>query len=123
MKIYTCWITCMLESYQDTIVAALIKKGYTVGLTSSDKVILNHENQVSAVIALTLYKMRDEDIIISKVYEELGDILIGMKAYFYSIIVSESNNATWTGSNIFLPSSKKVPQLPSGTDTKKTKLN
>ena len=38
MKVYTCWITCMLESYQDSIVASLIKKKYTVGLASSGTV-------------------------------------------------------------------------------------
>jgi len=56
MKVYTCWITCLLESYQDRIVAGLIKRGYTVGEASDGKVAVNHEKQVSALIALTLYK-------------------------------------------------------------------
>jgi hypothetical protein len=113
----------MLESYQDTIVAGLVKKGYTVGLAGTGKVIVNHPNQVSAVIALTAYKMGEEDIVITKVYEELSAVLTDMKGYFYSIIVSEAGNTTWAGSNIYLQPSKKVPQLPPSTDTKKTKLN
>lgn len=125
MKIYTCWITCMLESYQDQIVAGLIKRGYTVGLASSGNVVINHENQVSAVLSLTLYKLSEIDIAISKVYEDLGFVLTDMKGYFYSIIIAETNNSTWAGSNIFMQPKKTVPQLlPAATDsTKKSKLN
>lgn len=113
----------MLESYQDHIVAGMIKKGYTVGLASTGKVAVNLDNQVSAVLALTVYKLSEEDIPITKVYEDLGFILTEMKGYFYSIIIAETNNSTWAGSNIFLQP-KKPQLLPSNTDsTKKSKLN
>src|ERR1700722_7233157 len=102
MKIYTCWITCMLEAYQDQIVAGLIKKGYTVGLASSGKVIINHDNQVSAIIAVSLYKISDEDILISDIYKDVASILGEVKAYFYSIVIAETANSTWAGSNIFI---------------------
>lgn len=124
MKIYTCWITCMLESYQDQIVAGLIKKGYTVGLASAGTTVVNHENQVSAILAVTVYKLGEIDISITKVYEDIAFVLTDMKGYFYSVIIAETNNSTWAGSNIFMQP-KKTPQLlpPAKDTTKKSKLN
>ena len=124
MKIYTCWITCMLEAYQDQIVAGLIKKGYTVGLASTGKVIVNHDNQVSAVIAFTAYKLSQGELPITQVYDDIGLILTDIKAYFYSIVIAETSNSTWTGSNIFMQPKKQTQLLPPATDsTKKSKLN
>jgi hypothetical protein len=123
MKIYTCWITCMLESYQDKIVAGLIKKGYTVGLASSGKAVVNHENQVSAIIGLTVYKLSKEELSITEVYEDFAFVMTDMKGYFYSIIVAETNNSTWAGSNIFLQPKKATQLLPPPSDHKKSKLN
>lgn len=118
MRFYTCWITCMLESYQDTIVAELIKKGYTVGLAGVGKVSVNKPNQVSAVIALTVYKMGEENILITKVYEEVSTILTDIKIYAFSLIISESSNATWAGSNIYIQVPQKISQLPPIDDKK-----
>lgn len=124
MKVYTCWITCMLESYQDQIVAGLIKKGYTIGLASTGKVIVNQDNQVSAVIAFTAYNLSQEDLTITKMYDDICLILTDIKAYFYSIVIAEAVNSTWTGSNIFMQPKKQTQLLPAATDsTKKSKLN
>lgn len=122
MKVYTCWITCMLESYQDSIVAALIKKKYTVGLASSGTVVLNEDDQVSAILAYTIYKISDENIDISKVYDDVILTLREIKGYYYSVIVAESQQSTWTGSNMIVKSNKDVPQLPPPPG-KKSNLN
>jgi hypothetical protein len=113
----------MLESYQDQIVAGLIKKGYTVGLASTGKAVVNHENQVSAILSLTVYKLAEEELPITKVYEDFAFILTDMKGYFYSIIIAETNNSTWAGSNIFLQPKKNAQLLPPPVDHKKSKLN
>lgn len=114
----------MLEVYQDDIVAGLIKKGYSVGLASSGNITINHENQVSAVIALTIFKIDSPDALVKEIYAEVADICTEMKGYFYSIVIAESTNATWSGSNIFMKEVKKVPQLPPTSDEKKSnKLN
>lgn len=119
MKVYSCWITCMLESYQDSIVAALIKRGYTVGLSGKENV--NQPHQVSALLSLNLFKMDDKDHNLNKVITDVTDVINGIKGYFYSIIVSESNYATWAGSNIVVHDNRMVPQLPPAD--KKSKLN
>jgi hypothetical protein len=114
----------MLESYQDSIVAGLINKGYSVGLASNGKIPVNHEHQVSAVLTFTLFKTDDPEIVAKQVYEELSMVLTDMKGYFYSVVVAETTNATWAGSNIFLQPQKQIPQLPPITDkNKKSKLN
>jgi hypothetical protein len=121
MKIYTCWITCMLESYQDILFPNLIKKGYTVGMASNDMVVVNHDNQVSALLAFTLYKISEEDIPITKVYEEVISIVNENKFYIYSAIIAEAPNSTWTGSNIFLQPKQQMP--PFVSDDKKSNIN
>jgi hypothetical protein len=123
MKIYTCWLTCLLESYQDSIVAGLVKKGYTIGLASTGKTVINHPNQVSALLSFNLYKLGEVDVSLNKVYEDLTMVITDMKGYFYSIIVCESQGATWAGSNIFVQPTKSVPLLPPSADDKKSKLN
>jgi hypothetical protein len=119
MKVYSCWITCLLESYQDNIVAALIKRGYTVGLSGKENV--NQSNQVSALISINLFRIDERDHNINKVITDVTDVLNEIKGYFYSIIVSESNYSTWAGSNIVVHNNKVLPQLPPAD--KNSKLN
>lgn len=108
----------MLESYHDTIAAGLIKKSYSVSLASDGKIAVNHPNQVSAILVFNIYKMDNLDAPVNEVYDDLSVILTEMKGYFYSIVIAESPNSTWTGSNIFTQESKKIPQLPPVKDAK-----
>jgi hypothetical protein len=118
--IYTCWITCLLESYQDAIVAGLIKRGYTIGLSGRGNV--NQHNQFSAVLSYSLYKLDDPDLTAPGILKEIGIILSDMKAYYYSIVVAEGNNAAWAGSNIIVQDNKTIPLLPA-IPNKNSKLN
>ena len=120
MIVYNCWITCLLESYQNTIIISLVKRGYTVGLTSMGNV--NQPNQVSAILSFSIYKIDEKKLTLAKVLDDLNIILTDAKMYFYSIVVSEHHNATWAGSNIIVQNTKSVPLLPSAPD-KKSKLN
>lgn len=112
----------MLQSYQDGIVAGLVKRGYVVALASGEKSSTNREDQVSALIVLTVYKL-DDKMSTSKLYEDLAFILTDIKAYFYSVVIADSTTSTWVGSNILLQPEKEIPQLTPAPDTKKSKLN
>ncbi len=123
MYIYYCWITVLLPSYQDKIIAGLARHGYMVGPASKDgQVSIVNEGSPSALISLSVY--RAEETNVNKIYEDVIAILNEMKAFYYSIVISLSHEATWVGSNLQIPAKPKPagnpPPVPSG---KKSNVN
>jgi len=117
VKIFNCWLTVLLASYQDQIVAGLVRKGYMVGALSKDrKATITAPNSPTAIICLSLYKALDDGDLLDAhiVYTDLRDILTTMKAYFYSIVVSETSDCAWCGSNfVFLENEEKTAEKKS----------
>lgn len=102
--VYYCWITGMMPSYQDGIVAGLVRKGYMVGATSRDGNVtfINGEDEPATVFAIMVYRHSEANC--EKVYEDVNLILNEMKALCYSIIVSPGfSEAIWMGPNFKLP--------------------
>ena len=113
MYIYYCWITALLPSYQDKIVAGLASRGYMVGPAAKDgKVATVTDNCPSVLFALSVYK--EEETNVNKIYEDVVAVLDEMKAYYYSVVISLSHEATWVGSNFQIPEKNKAvpPPLP-----------
>ena len=114
MYIYYCWITALLPSYQDKIIAGMVKRGYMIGPAAKDgKVTTAAENNPAALIAISVYNSNEETNV-NKVYEDVVAVLTEMQARYYSVIVSHSYEATWAGSNFSLPvkTGKGPPPLP-----------
>ncbi len=99
MKVYYCWITALVPSYQDGIVAGMAKKGYMVGALSKDGVVLSPGQSSAGLIALNIYHREDVDAEIDRVYKDLSDVLDDMKARYFSLIVAQSVASRWYGSN------------------------
>lgn len=113
MYVYYCWITALLPSYQDKIVAGLAERGYMVGPAAKDgKVSMSMENSPGVLFALSVY--REEETNVNKIYDDVIAILLDMKAYYYSVIVSLSHEATWVGPNFQMTAKSKPlpPPLP-----------
>lgn len=114
MYIYYCWITALLPSYQDNIIAGLVRRGYMVGPAAKDgKVTTSVENNPAALIAISIYKAEDTDV--NKIYEDVVGVLHDMKARYYSVIISHSYEATWVGANFSLPLKNSVVEKSSAT--------
>lgn len=112
MYIYYCWITALLPSYQDGIVAGLVKRGYMVGPAAKDgKVTTSVENNPAALIALSLYRAEETDV--NKIYEDVVAVLYDMTARYYSVIISHSYEATWVGANFSVPAKSSVVEKSS----------
>lgn len=105
MYIYYCWITALLPSYQDSIIAGLVKRGYMVGPAAKDGKVTTSDNNSAALIAISVY--RAEETSVNQIYEDVSTVLKDMKAYYYSIVVSHSYEATWVGANFNLPLKNK----------------
>ena len=122
--IYYCWITVLLPSYQDKIVAGLVKHGYMVGPASKDgKVAVTSENSAATLIALSIYRPNGEETDVNKIYEDVLGILKEMKAYYFSVIISHSYEATWVGSNFTVPKPKAADKPPPPTSGGKKNVN
>lgn len=112
MYIYYCWITALLPTYQDDIVAGLVRKGYMVGPAAKDGYVITptHENAPASLYAFSVY--RAEITNVNKIYDDFLSILNEIKAHYLSIIVSLSNEATWVGTNVTLPAKEVAPLIP-----------
>lgn len=123
MYIYYCWITAMLPSYQDGIIAGLARKGYMVGPASKDGTLATGiaDNKPSCLFAISVYKAEETNA--SNIYTDVVNVLTDMKAKFYSVIVSHSYEAIWAGSNIKLPAKPNKPPPITPTDPSDKKLN
>ena len=112
MYIYYVWISAMLPNYQDSIVAGLARKGYMVGPSAKDGVVTTGHTP-AVLIALNVYKAEDVDVNI--IYSDVVDVLKDIKAYYYSVIICLSTEATWSSGNVIAPAKeveKPVPPLP-----------
>jgi hypothetical protein len=121
MYIYYVWITALLPSYQDGIIAGLVRRGYMVGPAAKDgKVSSITEGCPAVLIALSVYK-QEEEIDVKKVYEDTLAVLEEMKARYYSVVISLSHEATWVGANFTLPAKDKAgPPVPPASGKKNT---
>jgi hypothetical protein len=102
----------MLKSYQDTLISGLVKRGYTVGPASTDLSLSNSgDNQPSYLLAFTIFKAGRE-VFAKDIYEDILAIFAESKAYYYSLVVAHSYDATWVGCNFSFPEKKVPPPVP-----------
>ncbi len=112
MYIYYCWVTALLPTYQDGIVAGMARKGYMVGPAAKDGLVITptHEGSPAVLYALGVY--RGEETNVHKIYNDLVAVLKDVKAHYFSIIISLSTEATWIGTNVVLPVAEEKPPVP-----------
>jgi hypothetical protein len=123
MYIYYVWVTALLPTYQDGIIAGLVQHGYMVGPAAKDgKVTSITEGCPAALIALSVYK-QEEEVDVKKIYEDVIGVLGEIPARYYSVVISLSHEATWVGPNFSVPvKSKTEPPVPPPAG-KKTNMN
>ena len=116
---YIVWATVLTPSYTDSIIAALVKRGYAVSSLSKDICISIDEN-ASGIITLKV-GTSDESKLAKDIYNDIIQILDEIKAFYYSVVITEyMDNCIWSGSNISI--SKKKPPSQGDKETK-SKLN
>jgi hypothetical protein len=109
---YYVFITALISSYEDMIIAALVKKGFQVSpLAESNQVTISDKDSVCAMIALRI----DTDMEIAyEIHNEIQEVLISMNIVYYSLVVTESADCCWNISNIRVPKALPPP-LPTPT--------
>jgi hypothetical protein len=112
MKVFYCWITAMFAAYQDSIVAALARKGYMIGPACKDGQIIAvaSEQSSSVIMAFALYRT-DGSGGYEQIYNDVLTILADINAHYYSVVISPGSiESLWTGTNI--KGAISPPQLP-----------
>lgn len=102
MQRYYVWLTCMLESYTVSLIAHLIKKGYTVSALSSnpENIFLAVANSASGVMAIRVSQENKSE---SEIFTEVKEFMISNKYLFYSLIVAKAADCQWNVGNVTLP--------------------
>jgi len=108
---YIVWITCLLSSYQDKIIAELVKKGYTIS-ACGDKEVGNicwtTTNAPSALIVFSISSNASKATATS-IHTDINDILSNNKMLFFSLIVCARGGACWNVGNINLTNKTPPP--------------
>lgn len=111
---FVVWITCLLESYEDRIIAGMVKKGYQVGpAASGGQVSIKYDNGASVLIALRVDSSK-EDVKAVEISKDIMDVLKDNNFLYYSVIVSALTSSCWNGANVVLPKPAQPapPPLP-----------
>jgi hypothetical protein len=103
---YIIWVTSMFASYEDRVVAGMIKKGYIVSAGVDDGQLSNNIPGAAGVVIAFIVACKDPATPLNKVFQDLADVLDEVKVLFYSIIISAVNDCVWVPGNIVLPKSK-----------------
>jgi hypothetical protein len=119
---FVAWVTCMLQAYEDCIIAGMVRKGYIVSICSIDGKLTHGTQDNPAVIITFRCDTTDEKIAAKDIHTDLVAVLRDMKAMYYSVVVSALSDACWIGSNIALPKSPPPP-IPQVPEPNKTNLN
>lgn len=115
--IYYVYITALIPSYEEMIIAGLVKKGYRVGpLADSNEVTVATPDSVCALIALRIDTTDDEgatDIHSAfELHEKVEAFLLESKIFYYSLIITEAADCCWNISNVIITKSLPPPLPP-----------
>jgi len=119
---FVAWVTCMLKSYEDTIVAGMVKKGYVVSIAATNGEITSGSKDNPAVVVCFRVDSTKEETQAKDVHKDLLEVLHDKKLFYYSVIVSALCDSCWISSNISFPKQDK-PVPPPLPEPDKSNLN
>lgn len=110
---FVVWVTCLIQGYEDKIVAGMVKKDYTVSLSNTKGVTVGEPNHASVVVSFSVFT-KNEKAKANDVYSDLIKVLEEHKIYYYSVVVSAMTDSTWTCGNMVInkPTPPPVPETP-----------
>ena len=101
---FVAWITVMFSSYEDKIVAGMIKKGYAIAASLPDGQLTQSQPETAGAVISFVMIPKKSEATNKEVFTDLLDVLSQERVLFYSVIVSVMTDAVWLDSNIILPS-------------------
>lgn len=93
----------------------MASKGYMVGPAAKDGYVTIVKGDCpAALVALSVYREKETNVNI--IYDDVTAVLTDMNAYYYSLVISLSHEATCVGPNFQIPPKKNAhkPPLPPG---------
>lgn len=105
--IYYVFITALISSYEDMIIAGLVKAGFQVSSLSEDNTAtISDDDSISVMIALRIDTEIEGAVAI---IDEVEKVLKDLKIVYYSLVVTESTDCSWNISPIKLPKALPPP--------------
>lgn len=98
---FVVWVTCLIRSYEDKIIAGMVKKEYTVSLSNPQGVTIEEANQASVVISFSVFTKK-EKAKASDVYGDLIKVLEEHKIYYYSVVITAMVDSAWNCGNMVI---------------------
>lgn len=102
------FITALIPSYDNMIIAGLVKKGYQVcPASSSNEVTCGGKDSISAIIALRIDSTEKDA---TELHTVVHQLLVDLKIVYYSLLVTVATDCCWHASGLQLP--KALPPAP-----------
>jgi hypothetical protein len=117
MKNFFIWITALSKVYEERLVCPLLNRGYTITAAANTGKVNIDTYDSAALFAL---KVSKEEANQYTIYDDVINILSGMQAFYYSVVIVEASEAIplWQSTNIKFDS-----PIPNIGQPKKKELN
>lgn len=110
-KTYYIWVFAAKDDFAESLVAKMVRRGFTIGPLGR-QLVLEREDNPSFAIAMSVYRIprNDEE---RKEYNALGlhgevsDVMKVIKGKYFGIVVSAAADATWNVGNVSIKAEMK----------------
>lgn len=108
MYAYNIWITALTQQYEESIIAQLIKKGFSVKASDpNNSISCIKQGSPAALIALIIQSEEPQDTL--TLWHIVAEVLEAIKGMYYSLVVTEKVACAWSVGNINLDQIKANP--------------
>lgn len=105
---YVAWVSVLIPSYQDAIIAGMVKKGYSIGIVSNSGTIADSSEGKAATLLSFRIETYKNDVGAKEIFKDLMEIMTANKFYYYSIIITILSDSSFIGSNIIVPGATAI---------------
>lgn len=102
-SIWYVWFTASKPEFAETLVAKMVRRGWTVGPLARC-LILEADDCPSCVVALSIHRVprgeeEKKEYTATGVHAELCDVMKFIKGKYWSLVVAEASGCTWNIGN------------------------
>jgi len=103
-KTFYVWVIAGRDEFAESLVAKLVRRGFTVGPLGR-QLITKHEDNPAVVVAFTVHRIpRNEaerrEYTPLGLHTEVTDVIKVIKGKFWGMVVSSSGDCTWNVGNM-----------------------
>jgi hypothetical protein len=114
-KTYYVWIVASKDEFAESLVAKMVRRGFTVGPLGR-QLITRHEDNPACVVAMSVYRIPRNDAERKEytalgIHQEVTDVVKHVKGKFWGIVVSAASDCTWNTGNMSVVAEEEAKKV------------